>query len=218
VATKPGPLLAATDNFKVTFLGKGCHGAFPHFGRDPIVAACEAVVNLQQFVSRDIDPTEPAVVTVGMIHSGTATNIIPDEAVIEGTTRTLGESTRKFARTVVDRRCTAIAAAAGCTAKIEWMPGYPATVNDPEMADYVARVARQVLGPDRFVPAGRPSMGGEDFAYYLREVPGCFFLLGVEPPGKRGYHSLHSDKYDFTDAAIPVGIRLFTELARHFPS
>jgi amidohydrolase len=217
VATKPGPLLAATDVFKATFIGKGCHGAFPHFGLDPIVAACEAVLNLQHIVSRDIDPTEPAVVTVGMIRGGTATNIIPDEAVIEGTTRSLGEAVRKFLRNAVARRCNGIAAAAGCTARIEWTPGYPATVNDPEMADYVARMTRQFLGPDRFIPAARPSMGGEDFAYYLQEVPGCFFLLGVEPAGQRGYHSLHSDKYDFTDAAIPVGIRLFTELVRHFP-
>jgi amidohydrolase len=216
IATRPGPLLAATDTFKVTFIGKGCHGAFPHLGTDPIVAAAEAVVSLQQFISRDIDPTEPAVLTVGMIHGGTATNVIPDEAVIEGTTRTLGEPVRALAKAVVTRRCNAVAAAAGCTAKIEWTDGYPATINDPQMTDYVARTARQALGPDRFVPAARPSMGGEDFAYYLREVPGCFFLLGVQPPGQANCPTLHSDKFDFADAAIPVGIRIFTELVRNF--
>jgi amidohydrolase len=217
VATRPGALLAATDTFKVTFIGKGCHGAFPHLGVDPIVAAAEAIVSLQQLVSRDLDPTEPAVVTIGMIRGGTATNIIPDEAIIEGTTRTLGEPVRKFVQTVVARRCNAVAAATGCTAKIEWMVGYPATINDPRMTDYVARIARAALGPDRFIPAARPSMGGEDFAYYLQEVPGCFFLLGVQPPGQSSYPSLHSDRFDFPDVAIPVGIRLFTELVRNFP-
>ena len=113
VASKPGPLLAATDNFKATFIGKGCHGAFPHLGTDPIVAAAEAVLNLQQIVSRQIDPTEPAVVTIGLIHGGTATNIIPDQAVIEGTIRTLTDATRKLARAAIETRCRHIAAAAG---------------------------------------------------------------------------------------------------------
>src|SRR5215208_796969 len=95
VATKPGELLAATDQFYATFVGRGCHGAFPHTGTDPIVTACEAVVNLQQFVSREMDPTEPAVVTAGKIIAGTATNVIPDTATIEGTARTLTATSRK---------------------------------------------------------------------------------------------------------------------------
>ncbi len=217
VATRPGPLLAATDVFKATIVGKGCHGAYPHLGADPIVAACQAVVNLQQIVSRDLDPTEPAVITVGMIRGGTATNVIPDEATIEGTARTLSESSRVLAKAGILRRIAGIAAAAGCTAKIEWATGYPATVNDPEMADYVARIARQVLGSERYFPVGRPSMGGEDFAYYLQNTPGCFFLVGVEPPGGDGYPPLHNDRYDFTDAAIVVGMRMLVGLTRHFP-
>ncbi|MGD1276897.1 MAG: M20 family metallopeptidase [Tepidisphaeraceae bacterium] len=218
VATKPGALLAATDNFRVTFIGKGCHGAFPHLGADPIVAAAEAVVNLQQIVARQIDPTEPALVTVGIISGGTATNIIPDQAVIEGTVRTLGEPTRKLARSAIGQRCQSIAAAGGCSAKLDWFEGYPATINDPAMSDYVAFVARQTLGSDRFIPVARPCMGGEDFAYYLEQIPGCFFLIGVEPPGLGGgaYPSLHSDRYDFLDAAVPVGMRMFVALAINF--
>jgi amidohydrolase len=216
VATKPGPLLAATDIFKATMIGKGCHGAFPHLGVDPIVAACEAVLNLQQIVSRDLDPTEPAVVTVGTIHGGTATNIIPDQVTFEGTVRTLSESSRAMAKAAIFRRIAGVAAAAGCTAKIDWLDGYPATVNDPDMAEYVAKTARQVLGSDRFFPVGRPSMGGEDFAYYLQKTPGCFFLVGVEPPGVKGYPPLHNDRYDFTDAAIAVGMRMFLGLVQNF--
>jgi amidohydrolase len=217
VATKPGPLLAATDTFEAVFTGRGCHGAFPHLGIDPIVPACEAVLNLQQFVSREMDPTEPAVVTIGIIQAGTATNVIPDTARIEGTARTLTVPARQKIRASLERRCAAIAAGAGCTVKFDWYDGYPATVNDPKMSDYVATIARKTLGPERFIPVGRAVMGGEDFAYYLEKVPGCFFLVGVEPPGfSGGYPSLHSDRYDFTDAALAVGMRMFVELVRGF--
>jgi amidohydrolase len=218
VATKPGELLAATDNFTATFVGRGCHGAFPHTGIDPIVTACEAVVNLQQFVSREMEPTDPAVVTVGKVHSGTATNVIPDTATIEGTARTLTPTSRNKISAAIRRRCAGIAAANACELKFTWEEGYPPTVNDPAMADYVAKVARQTVGPDRYFPVPRPSMGGEDFAYYLEKVPGCFFLVGVEPPGANGYPPLHSDRYDFTDAAMQVGVRMFVELVRSFSS
>jgi amidohydrolase len=216
VATKPGPLLAATDNFTATFVGRGCHGAFPHAGRDPIITACEAVLNLQQFVSREMDPTDSAVVTVGKVNAGTATNIIPDTATIEGTARTLTPAARRAIAASVERRCAGIAAANDCEVRFDWIEGYPPTVNDPAMADYVATVARQAVGPDRFFPVARPSMGGEDFAYYLEKVPGCFFLVGVEPPDRQGYPPLHSDRYDFTDAAMTVGVRMFVELVRNF--
>jgi amidohydrolase len=217
VATKPGALLAATDVFKAVILGKGCHGAFPHLGVDPIIAACEVVVNLQQIVSRDLDPTEPAVVSVGIIHGGTASNIIPDRAMIEGTARTLSEPARALVKAAIFRRVNAVAAAAGCAAKIDWVEGYPATINDPAMADYVAKIARDLLGSDRYFPVARASMGGEDFSYYLQQTPGCFFLVGVSPLNRQSYPMLHNDHYDFTDAAIPVGMRMFTGLVKNFP-
>lgn len=216
VATKPGALLAATDNFMVRFRGRGCHGAFPHLGRDPIAAACQAVVSLQQVVSRDMDPTEPAVVTIGQIQGGTAVNIIPDTAQFSGTARSLSDENRRKVRAAIHRRCEAAAAAGECQIEFEWFEGYPPTVNDAAMAEYVAETARRALGPGRFVPVGRPSMGGEDFAYYLEKVPGCFFLIGVEPSDSRGYPPLHSDRYDFTDEALGVGMRMFVELAMSY--
>ena len=216
VATKPGTLLAATDNFAATFVGRGCHGAFPHLGVDPIVTACEAVLNLQQFVSREMDPTDAAVVTVGRINAGTATNVIPDAATIEGTARTLHEAARIKIHDAIERRCSGIADANDCELRFDWIEGYPPTINDPKMAEYVAQVAKQTLGHDRYFPVPRPSMGGEDFAYYLEKVPGCFFLAGVEPPDRESYPPLHSDRYDFTDSAISVGMRMFVELVRNF--
>ncbi len=218
VSTRPGPLLAATDTFSVTFVGKGCHGAFPHLGRDPIVSACEAVVNLQQFVSRDLDPTEPAVITVGLFNAGTATNVIPDRATFQGTARTLNDGSRKLIQQAMRRRCQGIAGASGCEIEFVWQDGYPPTINDPAMADYVAGVAKKTFGPDRFLPAARPAMGGEDFAYYLEKVPGCFLLIGVRPPDRAEYPSLHNDCFDFTDASLAVGMRMFVELVRNSPA
>jgi amidohydrolase len=216
VSTKPGPLLAAVDTFVIEFVGQGCHGAFPHTGRDPIVTACEAVLNLQQTISRDLDPTEPAVFTVGKFHAGTANNVIPDKAILEGTVRTLNEPTRKLMESTIRRRLDAIAAAGACKVNLTYTRGYPPTVNDPWMADYVQQIAHKTFGAEQFLPAARPAMGGEDFAYYLEKVPGCFFLIGVCPPGCESYPSLHNDCFDFTDAAMTVGMRMFIELVRNF--
>jgi amidohydrolase len=216
VSTKPGPILAATDNFTATFVGRGCHAAFPHAGVDPIVTACEAVVNLQQFITREMDPTEPGVVTIGRFNAGTAINVIPDTATIEGTARTLSDAARELAEASIRRRCAGIAAANACELQFQWNVGYPATVNDPHMAEYVAQTARDVLGQGRYLPAARPAMGGEDFAYYLREIPGCFFLIGLCPSGRDEYPSLHSDRFDFTDAALVTGMRMFVELVTRY--
>ena len=217
VATKPGALLANTDSFAATFTGRGCHGAFPHLGRDPVVALAEAVLNLQGFVSREMDPTEAAVVTVGILRAGTATNIIPDTATLEGTARTLTPAAREAIQQSIRRRVAGVAAANDVDVSLTWTDGYPATLNDPAMADYVAAVAKKLLGPNCYLPVAKPSMGGEDFAYYLQQVPGCFFLIGVDSPGSALPHApLHSDRYDFTDGAVEVGMRMFVELVRRF--
>src|SRR5262249_20396456 len=155
--------------FHATFVGKGCHGAYPHLGADPIVAACEAVNSVQKFISRETDPTDSAVVTIGKIVGGTAVNIIPDEASIHATVRTLNPDQRPRAQQTLERRVRGIALANNCELKGQWNEGYPPTINDPAMADYVATVARKTLGPDRFIPIAKPSMGGEDFAYYLEK-------------------------------------------------
>ena len=218
VTTKPGALMAATDTFSATFVGKGGHAAFPHFGHDPIVTAAEAVVNLQQFVSREMDPTDSAVVSVCVFNAGATTNVIPDRATIAGTARTLTAPHRAKVEQSIRRRCESIAAANECRVEFNWECGYPPTVNDPAMADYVARIARQALGENRFIPAAKPVMGGEDFAYYLERVPGCFFFLGLNPDGRSDVPLLHTDRFDFNDAALGVGMRMFTELVMNFRS
>ena len=212
VSTRPGPLLAATDTFRVTFRGRGCHGAFPHLGRDPIVCAAEAILSIQLIVSRELDPTEPGLITVGIVRAGTATNVIPDEARIEGTIRTLTPEVRRMAAAALRRRVEGVAAANDCTATIELSDGYPATINDDDRARFVRETAVGALGASRFVPAARPAMGGEDFAYYAQAVPACFFLIGVTPPEQPSPPPLHSDRFDFADSAIATGVRMFVEL------
>jgi metal-dependent amidase/aminoacylase/carboxypeptidase family protein len=116
----------------------------------------------------------------------------------------------------IHRRCSGVAHASACTLDFQWHDGYPPTINDPAMSDYVAKVAKSALGNDRFLPVARPAMGGEDFAYYLEKIPGCFFLIGVEPQSQNTYPTLHSDQYDFTDAALETGTRMFVNLARNW--
>jgi amidohydrolase len=216
VSTKPGPLLAATDNFTIQFRGRGTHAAYPHLGRDPIVAMASAIVNVQQVVSRDVDPTDSAVLTIGIASAGTAINVIPDIAEFSGTARSLNAAMRRNLRESMHRRCAGIAAAHDCELNFIWEPGYPPTTNDPAMADYVSRIARETLGEKNFIPTARPSMGGEDFSYYLEQIPGCFFFVGVEPIHLNCYPSLHSDQYDFTDAALGVAMRMFGEIVMNW--
>ena len=147
---------------------------------------------------------------------GVAVNIIPDAATFSGTARTLTEANRRKIRAAIERRCAGAAAGADCRLEFQWSQGYPAVNNDPAMADFVAEVARSTLGPDRFIPVAKPSMGGEDFSYYLEKVPGCIFLIGVEPADRNGYPVLHSDQYDFTDDALAVAIGMLVELAARF--
>lgn len=211
VSTRPGTLLASTDNFVAIFHGKGSHGAYPHLGKDPVVAACEAVLSLQQIISREVDPLEPAVITVGKIYAGTAVNVIPETACIEGTARALSQGTRSLLQKALDRRLRGIATAHDVELEFKWTEGYPPTINDQAETQYVADTARRILGNDAFIPAATASMGGEDFAYYLEKIPGCFFVMGVAPetgvcPG------LHSPWYDFNDATIPYAIRLLVGL------
>ena len=218
VSSRPGPLLAATDQFTITIHGSGTHGAFPHLGRDPVVAAAEVIGSLQQIASRDFDPTEPVVVTVGSVHGGTAPNVIPSTVTLRGTARTLTDHARKLVHASLKRRSESAAAACGCRAEFEWHAGYPPTTNDAAAFNFVARQAKAALGNAGFVPAARPAMGGEDFAYYLERIPGCFFLVGLQDSDAEPHPPLHSDRFDFTDRAIGTGMTMFLKLVEQFPA
>ncbi|MFU8828048.1 MAG: M20 metallopeptidase family protein [Phycisphaerales bacterium] len=216
VATRTGPLLAATDEFEVTVRGRGGHAAQPERSIDPVVVAAHIVTALQTIASRRTEPNDAVVVTVGAIHAGEAHNVIPDTAHLRGTIRTLLPETRTMAETEFRRIVHGIASSFDAGAEVEWHSGYPVTFNDPVATDHFRSVARTVLG-DRadtlLVEKDKPTMGGEDFSYYGHHCPACFFLLGLRPESMDSYPNVHTPKFDFNDDAIALGIELFCALA-----
>ncbi len=213
VASKPGPLLAATDDFVVTVQGTGSHGAYPHQGHDPIVAAAHIITALQTIVSRSVSPLDSVVVSVGAINAGTADNIIPANVRFIGTVRTLSEPMRALARRRFYEIAEGIAQSMGCRAEIVWHVGYPVTSNDAAATEQFFTVARRTLGESRVQTVDAPTMGGEDFSYYGNHARACFFLLGLKPAGADRYPTIHQPDFDFNDDALATGIELMVALA-----
>ncbi len=216
IGVRYGPVLAATDTLNLTIRGRGAHGAHPDLGIDPIVVAAQTVLALQTISSRFTSPTDPVIVTVAQIHAGTTHNIIPDEARLQGTIRSLTPAVRRRTRDLVRQIVTQTAAAFGAKADVELEEGYPSLINHPEAADLVARVGREVVGQADVITDEPPSMGGEDFAYYAEKVPAAFFRLGTRPRDVPSAPGLHTPQFDFNDDALPVGAAMFCGIARRF--
>ena len=207
VACRPGPAMASADFFDIRLFGKGAHAASPHRGIDPIVISASVLQALQTIASRRIDPLQPVVVTVGSIAGGAARNIIPDRVLLQGTVRAYDEQVRRKAAKLVQTIPGAIARAMGGRAEVDFMRCYPSVVNDARAAESVRDVVEETLGKKHFAKA-EPSMGGEDFAFYLRIVPGAFFWLGNGRPGRE----LHQPTFDFNDEALKIGMLVMTAL------
>jgi hippurate hydrolase len=206
------------DGFTITITGRGGHAAAPKNAIDPLLCGAAIVTALQGFVSRDADPIESGVLTVSQFHAGSSFNVIADTAMLNGTIRALSKESREKILGGLERIAREVAAKHGCTVAFEYFGTTPCTNNTPEMAEFVANVATKVLGEKGFVWAPQPAMWGEDFAFYLERVPGCFFVLGVQPHDLREYPMLHNPKFDFTDAAIPYGIKMMAGAAVEFLS
>jgi len=213
VATRPGPLLAATDDFDLVIRGTQAHAAYPHLGADPVLAAAHVITAVQSIASRNASPLDAIVVTIGMVEGGSANNIIPERVRMIGTIRTLTPETRRLARERFHGVVEQAAAALGCHAEIDYLPGYPVTSNDPDLVEHALGVARDALGAGRAIVQPSPSMGGEDFSYYGQHVPACFCLLGTRPPGVERVPQLHQPDFDFNDEALPTGVELMCRLA-----
>ena len=206
----PGPALAAVDHFTARVIGRQAHGAAPHLSVDPVVMASQAVVALQTIRSRNLDPLEPSVVTVGIIRGGTRFNIIPDEVWLEGTVRTYDAEVRDAVERRMDEILAGITAAGGGTYELVYDRGTPATINDVALSERMAPTLAKVVGEDG-VSVLVPTMGGEDFAYYANEVPGFFFRLGMVAPGtESGGH--HTPTFQADDASVPIGMRAMSNL------
>jgi amidohydrolase len=213
VATKPGALLAASDRFDITVKGIGAHAAFPHVGRDPIIAASAIVNAVQTIASRNVNPLDSIVISITMIHGGTAFNIIPTDVVISGTVRTLSAQVQELAQRRLLEIATNVAKAHGCEATMEYRKNYPVTMNDTGAVEIFDAVAKASLGEERVKALPQPVMGSEDFSFYCHEVPSCFFVLGLVPHGKSSMPMLHQPDFDFNDDAIATGVEMFCRLA-----
>jgi amidohydrolase len=218
VATKGGATMASADTFHIVVHGAGGHASEPFRAIDPIPIACEIVQALQLMVTRRIDIFDPAVVTVGQIIAGTTNNIIPDEATIIGTIRTVSERTRADVHDNLRRVAERIAEAHGATAEPEIILGYPVTSNHAEFADFTLDVAGDVLGAGKVHRMPNPIMGAEDFSYVLQRVPGTMMFLGGTHPDRdpNTAPANHSAHVLFDEAAMVDGVALYTTMAlRH---
>jgi amidohydrolase len=218
VGYRGGASQASTDNFRIVIRGKQAHGAMPFTGVDPIVVGSQVVLGLQTIVSRQVDlTTAPLVITVGAFNGGLRENIIPDTVVMIGTIRALDPGIRQQAHDRIKRTATSIAEAAGATATVTITEGYPVTVNDEGLAEFIGPVLRRVAG-DANVGLSRPSMPAEDFSRFQQRVPGLMFGLGVSPPNvdpsKLG--SNHSPLFQGDDAALELGVRLMANVAADY--
>lgn len=215
MAVRAGPIMAANIRFEIRVRGKGGHAALPHTTLDPIPVACAIVTQLQTLVSRRVDPVDSAVLTIGKIEAGTVENIIPNEAVIYGTLRTLRDDTQAALVQGIERMAEHIAAAHECQAIYVHKPGYPNTTNTPDEAAFMAEVMAEVVGADNTHPQIAPAMTSEDFGFMLQAVPGAYGWIGNGANGEKGV-SLHHPGYDFNDDNLALGARFWDLLARRW--
>ena len=205
IAVRPGPMMAATDEVKISVRGTGGHGAFPHLSVDPVIAAAHIVTALQTIASRNIEPVDALVVSICSMATSQigAFNVIPEAVQLIGTVRTFRPQTRDLAEKRVREIAAKVAEAFGARAEVEYARGYPATVNSAREAEFAARVGARLFGEANVITDYNPVMGGEDFSYMLLERPGAYVFLGQGG----GPHNcfLHNPNYDFNDDVIPLG-------------
>ena len=207
-ATKAGPIMAAADAFEMEIKGKGGHGAMPHMTVDAVAIAAQVVTVLQTVVARELNPVEPAVLTVGEIEAGTAFNIIPETARLGGTVRTVDADLRQRMPERIEELARGVARGMRGDAELNYRFSYPVTRNDAGAAGLALNVAKELFGEDRAVEVEHPSMGGEDFAFFLEELPGAYIWLGVGDVS-----GLHTPRFAFDEEILPQGAALLAALA-----
>jgi amidohydrolase len=206
-ATRKGPIQAAADDFTIDVEGVGSHAASPHKGIDPLVTGANILLALQAIVARNVDPLKSGVVTVGIFRGGSATNVIPQTAVLKGTARSLEPEVRDLLEKRVCETAMSIAAAYGAKAKVDYVRHYPVTANHPRETEFAINVASGICGADKVIPEMPPVMGAEDFSFMLEACPGSMIFIG-----NGDSEGLHHPAYDFNDAAIPYGVSYWARL------
>lgn len=214
MSVKPGTLLASADSWTMTVKAKGSHGAMPHQGNDPFIIACQIVLAIQTIASRNVDPLDSVVVSVGFIKGGDTFNVIPDEVLIGGTARALLPHVQDMIETRLGEIARGVASAYGASVDYKYIRRYPPTINHPDETEFAAKVAEEVCGAANVKRDIPPVMGGEDFSFMLRKVPGAMLWLG-NGPGE-GNCLLHNPHYDFNNEAIPTGVSFLVRLTERF--
>ncbi len=210
-----GPIMASVDTFDLTINGRGGHAAMPDQCIDPIVIASQVVTALQTIPSRNTHPVDSVVISVTQIHAGDAYNVIPDSVQMHGTVRTFQPETRKEISSSMLRVAEGVCAAYGGTCELNYMSGYPATINSVAETEISAKAVVDLLGEENIIRNPTPSMGGEDFSYMLEARPGCYVWLGIGPGKGEGGCMLHSSRYDFNDDVLPIGASYWVKLVEN---
>jgi len=213
IGIKPGIHTSHTDAFEIRITGKGGHAARPHEAVDAVLVASQLVVNLQTIISRDIDPIYPSVLTVGYLRAGSVYNAIAERAVLKGTIRSTDETVRTHIMEKIRKMVSSFAILNDAEIKVIFREGYPPIINDERATKFALQVAERLVGRERTITIEYPSLGGEDFAYYLQQVPGCFIRFGG---AKEGYETgpSHSPRFDFDEEVLRIGTAYMAELVR----
>ncbi len=213
---REGAAMASSDYATVTITGLGGHGAMPHRAADPIVASASIVMALQTIVARNIDPLQPAVVTVGALHAGKANNVIPASATLELSVRALDRDVRSTLERRIKSLVAAQAESFGVSARVDWKPGYAVLVNTPAETAFAREIAVELVGAEKVTLQGPPLTGSEDFAFMLERVPGSYLLVGNGDGESAGACMVHNPGYDFNDDNVAIGSAYWVLLAQRF--
>lgn len=215
---KAGPFMASSDTVNITVTGRGGHGSAPHLSTDPVLASAHIILALQSIVSRNVDPREMAVISVGAIHAGNAANVIPDTVDMRLTVRSYNPQVRQQLKDRITELVHAQASTLNCKATIDYQWRYPALINNDGPTAFARQVAFDWLGEDGVIPDLQPLTGSEDFSFMLAECPGCYLVIGngVGDTHGTGGCMVHNAGYDFNDACLPIAASYWVKLVEKF--
>ncbi len=211
IGVKAGPVLASSDVFHLDIIGRPGHGAWPHMTVDPVVVAADVISAIQNIISREIDPVKPALITIGMIHGGTAVNIIPEKITLDGTVRAYHQDVREFIALRLEEVVNGIAQSARATYSLTYNRIMPPAYNDPQLAAKVSRILKDSFAPGMVTDDIPSEMGCEEFALFQQEIPGLFIFLGKDKAGEP-IVPIHDPKYIFNDGTLAIGVKALCEI------
>jgi amidohydrolase len=214
VSTRPGPLMAAADTLRITIRGKGGHAAMPHNATDAILAAAQTLVALQTVVSRNVNPLDAALISFGMIHGGTAVNVLPEEVALGGTVRTFKDTVRKTVLRRIEEVVHGVAATCGTSADISLESVCGPTDNDVLVTNLVLDTAKDMFGEESILPTDGV-MGSEDMSFFLEKTPGCYFFIGAGKTHEPNYPH-HNPRFDFNEDVMPLGASLMSAVVLRY--